>query len=456
MDVVMPQLGETVKEGTVTAWHKMVGEPVKQGERLFEVTTEKVDTEIPAPASGVLSAIIVAEGVTVTVGTTLAVIEEAVKPAAPSSEPSGTPSAASLDVGGSAATAARPNLAASASSAVTPSSHGRRASTASGSSYGSGTADSSAAGRLEPRAQPAGREGAQLLSPVVRKLIGEHNLDPTDLQGSGAGGRITRDDVLSYLARRQPGGTSQPAPAAATSPLGSPNRLPLSRIRKRTAEQMALSWKTIPHVFQAVEVDFYAVEAARGAHGQAWRAKEAWPLTYLPFVAHALCAALAEFPALNATFAGDSLLLHPAVNLGIAVDLGAEGLIVPVVKEASRKSVPELARAIHLLVEKARGRQLGPDDVTQGTYTLSSSGNFGTFFTAPIINPPQVGILSIDEVTRKPVVLEVAGAEEIAIRPVVVLGQSFDHRALDGAYSAAFLRRLKAILEGRDWLSTLG
>jgi len=218
---------------------------------------------------------------------------------------------------------------------------------------------------------------------------------------------------------------------------------------------MAQSWRTIPHVFQAVEVDFGAVEQARAARGEAWKAKEGWSLTYLPFVGHALCAALAEFPVLNAAFEGDSLLLHSTVNLGIAVDLGTEGLIVPVVKEANRKSLPELARAIRSRVEKARGRQLAPDDVTEGTYTVSSSGNFGTFFTAPIINPPQVAILSIDGVARKPIVVRKAGEEAVAIRPVAILGQSFDHRALDGAYSAAFLRRLKAILEERDWLSAL-
>ena len=370
MNVVMPQLGETLKEGTVTVWYKKVGDQVKEGERLFEVTTEKVDSEIPAPASGVLSALLVPEGQTVPVGTTLAVIEEPGKPV--------------------------------------------------------GT-----------------RQGAELLSPVVRKLIAEHNLNPAEIRGSGASGRITKDDVLAYLERGKPlAGPSQ--------------RVPLSRIRKRTAEQMALSWRTIPHAFQAVEVDFGAVEQARAARGEAWNATEGWSLTYLPFVAHAVCAALAEFPVLNAAFEGDSLLLHSTVNLGIAVDLGPEGLIVPVVKEANQKSLPELARDIRSLVEKARLRQLAPDDVTEGTYTVSSSGNFGTFFTAPIINPPQVAILSIDGVARKPIAVQESGEESVAIRPVAILGQSFDHRALDGAYSAAFLRRLKAILEGRDWLSVLG
>jgi 2-oxoglutarate dehydrogenase E2 component (dihydrolipoamide succinyltransferase) len=358
MDVVMPQLGETVKEGTVTVWHKKVGERVEANELLFEVNTDKVETEVPAPVSGVLAAILVAEGSTVQVGATLAVIEEEGK----------------------------------------------------------------------PRAAPA-RDAP--LSPVVRRLLAENGLDASAITGSGAGGRITRDDVLAHVERSKAGGKPQ-----------GDERLPLSKVRKRTAEQMALSWRTIPHVLQAVEVDFHAVDAARlpGA------------LTYLPFVAFAVCRALPEFPALNASLEGDVLVLHRRINLGIAVDLGGEGLIVPVVKDAGEKSLPELARAIHSVSEKARSGRLAPDDVTEATYTLSNSGRFGTLLTAPIINPPQVAILSTDAVTRKPV----AQGETVAIHPVGVLAQSFDHRALDGAYSAAYLRKLKQILEERDWAADLG
>jgi pyruvate dehydrogenase E2 component (dihydrolipoamide acetyltransferase) len=353
MDVVMPQLGETVKEGTVTVWHKKVGERVEANELLFEVNTDKVETEVPAPVSGVLAAILVAEGSTVQVGATLAVIEEEGK----------------------------------------------------------------------PRAAPA-RDAP--LSPVVRRLLAENGLDASAVTGTGAGGRITRDDVLAHVERSKAGGKPQ-----------GDERLPLSKVRKRTAEQMALSWRTIPHVLQAVEVDFHAVDVARlpGA------------LTYLPFVAFAVCRALPEFPALNASLDGDALVLHRRINLGIAVDLGGEGLIVPVVKDAGEKSLPELARAIHSVSEKARSGRLAPDDVTEATYTLSNSGRFGTLLTAPIINPPQVAILSTDAVAKKPV----ARGETVVIRPVGVLAQSFDHRALDGAYSAAYLRKLKQILEERDW-----
>lgn len=377
----MPQLGETVKEGTVTAWHKQVGERVQEGEPLFEVTTDKVDTEIPAPVSGVLREIAVPPGQTVSVGTRLAIIEEAKL-------------AQGIEVAAPA---------------------------------------------------PRHREGESLLSPVVRKLIAEHQLDSAEIPGTGAEGRITRNDILAYLERRKAVGGSR----------GEGKRLPLSRIRKRTVEQMALSWKNIPHVLQAVEVDFHAVDLLRQAHHQIWRTREGWSLTYLPFVARAVCEAVADFPAVNSSFEADSLILHPRVNLGIAVDLGPEGLIVPVVKDADQKSLPELARAIHSLVEKARTRLLTPDDLTEGTYTLSNSGSFGTLLTAPIINPPQVAILSIDGVVKKPVVVEGTEGEKVVIRPIGVLAQSFDHRAFDGAYSAAYLRRLKEILQVADWSAAL-
>jgi 2-oxoglutarate dehydrogenase E2 component (dihydrolipoamide succinyltransferase) len=404
MDVIMPQLGETVQEGTVTVWHKKAGDRIEAGEPLFEVTTEKVDTEVPSPASGVLAAILVAEGQTVKVGAKLALIEEAGK------AQSAAPASAAVSDG---AAKAAPRSAPARASA------------------------------LPPR-----RDDDARLSPVVRRLIAEHQLDPSDIRGTGADGRITRSDVLAHIQGRQANST---APRSS----GDGQSAPLTKIRKRTAQQMVLSWTTVPHVLQAVEVDFQAVERARNSFGEAWKKKEGWALTYLPFVAHAVCSAIAEFPAVNASFDGDSLVLHRPINLGIAVDLGAEGLIAPVVKDAATKSLPELARVIRALAEKARARQLGPDDVTEGTYTLSNSGRFGTFLTAPIVNLPQVAILSIDGVAKKPVVIEGPEGDTIAIRPVGVLAQSFDHRAFDGAYSAAFLNRLKAILESKDWSASL-
>jgi pyruvate dehydrogenase E2 component (dihydrolipoamide acetyltransferase) len=396
MDVVMPQLGETVKEGTVVAWRKKVGERVEKDESLFEVNTDKVDTEVPSPVTGVIRAILVAEGTTVQVGEKLAVIEEA---GAPAVKDAGGPPPPTPPI----QEGARPGA--------------------------------SASRETEPRAALA-RDPDARLSPVVRKLLAEHGLDPGDIRGTGAGGRITRDDVLAHVAKS-----------------GAPERkvVPFNRIRKVTAERMALSWRTIPHVLQAVEVDFLAVEEARLAASASWKAKEGFSLTVLPFVAHAVCAAIREFPAVNATVHEDGLVLHGSVHLGIAVDLGAEGLVVPVVKDAGKLLLPELARRMHTVAVKAREKRLGADDVAGATYTISNSGKFGTLLTAPIIDPPQVAILSLDGVAKRPAVV----GDAIAVRPIGVLAQSFDHRAFDGAYSASYLRRVKEILEGRDWAREL-
>jgi 2-oxoglutarate dehydrogenase E2 component (dihydrolipoamide succinyltransferase) len=288
-------------------------------------------------------------------------------------------------------------------------------------------------GEPAPIAKPDGK-----LSPVVRRLLAEHDLDPAEIAGSGADGRITRDDVLAYVER------SRGAAPAATD---ADSVVPMSRIRKLTAEHMVRSVATSPHVLQAVEVDFLAVERLRTAAGDAWRAREGFALGYLPFVARAVCRAIAEFPHVNASVRGDALVVHRRVHLGIAVDLDRQGLVVPVIKDAADKPVGELARAIHRLADCARRGALAPDDVTEGTYTISNSGPFGTLITAPIIHQPQVAILSTDGVRKRPVVIEGAAGDAIEIRPVGVLAQCFDHRAFDGAYSAAFLRRVREILE---------
>jgi 2-oxoglutarate dehydrogenase E2 component (dihydrolipoamide succinyltransferase) len=222
---------------------------------------------------------------------------------------------------------------------------------------------------------------------------------------------------------------------------------PFTRIRRLTAEHMVRSKATSPHVLQAVEVDFHRVEQVRKVVRDAWKAKHGGSLTFLPFVAHAVCAALREFPSLNASVQGDGLVLHDSVNLAIAVDLGPEGLVAPVIHRAHTLSIAELARAISDVSQRARSNKLKPDDFSGGTYTLSNSGTFGTLITAPVINQPQVAILSTDGVRKKPVVVESSEGDAIAIRPVGILAQSFDHRAVDGAYSAAFLDRLRKLLE---------
>ena len=404
MDVIMPQLGETVAEGTVIKWHKKVGDAIKADEALFDVETDKVSTEIPAPASGVLAEILVAEGTTAKVGTRLAVIRESAQ----------------------AAHAAAP---AQADIPATPA-----------------VRTVGAPPERVPPSLAAGR-----LSPVVSRLIAEHGLDARAITGTGRDGRITREDVLAHVAQ---GGVAQPAVRTqepARYEIAGAETVPLTIIRKRTAEHMAKSWTTVPHVMQAVEADFSRVDQARRMTGEQWKKREGYSLTYLPFIACAVAAALIKYPRLNASFSGDHLVLHRRVNLGIAVDLNLEGLLVPVVKDAPAKSLPELARAINDVAVRARENRLRPDDMTEGTYTITNNGASGTLITAPIINPPQVAVLSTDAVRKRTVVIESAGRDEIAVRPVGVLAQSFDHRAVDGAYSGAFLNHVKTLIETTDW-----
>jgi len=291
----------------------------------------------------------------------------------------------------------------------------------------------------------------------MRKLIAEHTLDVSQIAGTGRDGRITRDDVTGYIAtRRQPG---MPAERSApTAPLrageGGQSQ-PLSPVRKRVAENMTKSWTTVPHVLQVVEADFHRIEQARREHGAVWKEREGFSLTYLPFVARALSIALGRYPKLNAVFGGDRITLQRRINLGIAVDMNFEGLMVPVIKDVPNKSLPQLAREINDLAVRARAGKLKPDELTEGTYTITNNGAYGTVITAPIINTPQVAILSTDSVRKKPVVIEGPDGDSLAIRPVGVLAQSFDHRAVDGAYAAAFLRELKLVIETRHWSQDL-
>jgi pyruvate dehydrogenase E2 component (dihydrolipoamide acetyltransferase) len=406
MDVIMPQLGETVAEGTVTRWYKKVGDAVKADDVLFDVETDKVSTEVPAQADGVLAEIVVAEGVTVKVGVKLAVIRESAAQGAQPSVVSRQPSVAAL----AAAAPAAPAVV---------------------------------------RAARADADGH--LSPVVRRLLAEHTLDPGAIAGTGRDGRITREDVLAHIGQ---GALPQ---SAIRHPQSAPGgeTVALNSVRKRTAEHVAKSWITVPHVLQVVEADFSKVDQVRRAAGAQWKAEEGGSLTYLPFIAHAIVAALAKFPRLNASFHGDHLVLHKRINLGIAVDLGMDGLVVPVLKGAAGKSLPQLARAISDLAVRARSGKLRPDDMTEGTYTITNNGAYGTLITAPIISPPQVAILSTDAIRKRPVVIEDSGGDTIAIRPVGMLAQTFDHRAVDGAYSGAFLNHVKTLIETTDWQNQL-
>ncbi len=442
-DVEMPQLGETVTEGTITKWFKAVGESVAQDEVLFEVSTDKVDSEVPSPAAGYLAEILVPEGETVDVGTRLAVLSDA--------PPSGAGAAPAAE----AAAAEAPAQEAPAQEAPTAPAEAPAA------------APTAAAHAPEAPAAPSGPP--KLLSPLVRRLIEDHGLDAGAITGTGIGGRITRGDVEAVIdlqrgsapATRPAPAAAAPAAASAPPPVrsGSPrdDRVEkLNHIRVRTGEHMVRSKATSPHVLTAVEVDFESVEKVRRSHGASFKVAEGFSLTYLPFISRAVVDAIEEFPYLNAAVGDGELIVHGRVNLAYAVDLDFQGLLAPVVHDADAKRLTALAREIHDLAARARSKQLSPDDLAEGTFTITNPGKYGTMMQFPVINQPQVAILSTDGIHRKPVVVTDANDDEaIAIHSVGVLALAWDHRAFDGAYVAAFLDRLREIIQTRDWVAEL-
>ena len=482
-DIVMPQLGESVTEGTITRWFKSVGDTVTEDEPLFEVSTDKVDTEVPAPASGVLSEIRVEEGETVEVGAVLAVLGDgAAAPAPPAAE---APAAASPAPEQPAAAAPEPAPAAPEAPAPTPPPAPAAPQPAAAAQAPTPAAPPAPAPAAPPAsaapAPAAATEGAvspasgMLLSPLVRRLIEEHNLDPAAITGTGVGGRITREDVLDAVdagvGSGAPGALAPAAPAAASAAAAAPTAPrpaappvapmrpgagdvvePLNRIRSLTGDAMVASKAISPHVISAIEVDYSAIEAARLPRRESFKAETGYSLTYLPFIARAVVDAMREFPHMNASMGDGEVILHNEVNLSVAVDLDYQGLLAPVVREAHDKRLRAIADDIHDLATRARSKQLGPDELSGGTFTLSNSGAFGSTLVAPVINQPQVAILSTDGVSRKPVaVTDQWGNEAIAVHPMGLLTLSWDHRAFDGAYAAAFLSRLRESMENRDW-----
>jgi 2-oxoglutarate dehydrogenase E2 component (dihydrolipoamide succinyltransferase) len=500
-DVTLPQLGETVTEGTITRWFKKVGDTVAADEALFEVSTDKVDTEVPSPVAGTVVEIRAQEGDTVPVGAVIAVVGSAdaaapaptpepapaatAEPAAPSPEPA--PAVATPEPTPPVVAEAAPEVApaAPAAPAAVPEPAAVQAPAAAASSPSS------------PAPAPAGPDN-RLLSPVVRRLVAEHGIDPDDLTGTGPGGRITRDDVLDHIDRlgtqpaptaaapesplpfapapppiaspaaSAPAAVSAPAVAApapvATAPAPVPAVaaghgdvvVPLSKIRRLTGAHMVMSKGVSAHAFSVVEVDYANVDATRAAVKAEWKASEGFSLTYLPFITRAVIDALAEFPHLNASVGETDLVVHQFVDIGIAVDLDYQGLLVPVVRAAESKRLRALAREINDLANRARTRKLGPDEITGGTFTITNNGSAGSVLTMPIINQPQVAILSTDAIVRKPVVANLPdGGEAIVIHPVGKLAMSWDHRAFDGAYAAGFLSKVKSVLETRDWSAEL-
>lgn len=462
-EITLPQLGETVTEGTITRWFKKVGDTIAADEPLFEVSTDKVDTEVPSPIAGTLTEIRVAEGETVAVGTVIAVVGGV--GAAPAPAPVATPTPAPV-VAPAPAPAPAPVVVPTPAPAPV------------------------AAPAPAPVVAPvAAAQSNKLLSPVVRRLVNDHGINIDALQGTGPGGRITREDVLDYIDRNglavqtapapvaapapmptsapvqasvsapapAPVGAPAPAPAAARAALGDREQvIPLTKIRRLTGSHMVMSLETSPHAFTVVEVDYANVDKTRGSVKESWKSSEGFSLTYLPFISRAVVDALAEFPHLNASIDGDNLVVHSYVDLGIAVDLDYAGLLVPVVRSADAKRLRAIAREIHDLATRARGRKLSPDEITGGTFTLSNNGSAGALIAMPIINQPQVAILSTDAIVRKPVVVAMPdGSESIAIHPMGHLSMSWDHRAFDGAYAGRFLSRVKQILETQDWSAEL-
>jgi len=397
-DVFLPQLGEAITEGTITQWFKRVGDHVALDEPLYEVSTDKVDSEVPSPVAGVLVEIVANEGVVVQVGDLLARFE--------------------IDEGDEGAAA--PAVTATVASAPAP------------------KADPPP--RPEPAAPtvPVAPSGgsSRLLSPVVRSLLADNGVDSARVTGTGVGGRITRADVENFL-RDNPGRAES-----------------FNTIRQSTGRHMVSSKSTSPHVLTAMEVDFEGVEVVRQAHRAAWREAEGSSLTYLPFIVRALVEALADFPRINASVGDGELIVHGDVNLAVAVDLDFEGLLAPVVRGVEDMSLAEVARAIVDMAGRARSKKLVPDDLVGGTFTITNPGQYGTMFQFPIINQPQVAILSTDGISRKPVVVvDDDGVEAVVVHSVGVLALAWDHRAFDGAYAAAFLARLREVIQTRDWES---
>ena len=457
--VKMPQLGETVIEGTILKWLKQEGDQVALDEPLFEISTDKVDTEVPSSAAGVLARIMVAEGETVAVGTELAEISEA---GAGAAEVPGA--AAQLASDGSSEAETSP---ATARGADAPS-----ASAPPAAAPAPPPAAAPVAASAQAVAAPPGDRGprSQILSPLVRKLATEHGVDLAQVSGTGTGGRITKNDVLGFVASRGAGapasvGATAPAPAAQPAPTSAPapaavapvavggaeEIVPVSHIRKQIAQHMKASLEISARAWNAVEVNMENVARLRERTKDAFKAREGFGLTYMPFVTRAVSEALLAHPMVNSELRGEEIAVKHFVNMGIAVSYD-EGLIVPVLKGTDTMNLLGIARGINDLAGRARAKKLQPDEVHGGTFTITNPGPFGSLISVPIINQPQTAILGFDTVEKRPVVID----DTIAIRHMVYISMSWDHRVIDGALASQFLARVKQNLETWDFAEDLG
>ena len=498
-DVIMPQMGESIAEGTITKWMKKVGEPVKRDEPIFEISTDKVDAEIPSPVAGTLLEIRVTEGQTVAINTVVAVIGEAGEQPAASSAGASEAKA----VPAPTATAAPPPPAPKPAAAPAPPA---AASDATGSARTSTPAIEPEQPAAKPAAVPAApppppaaprpapvatsqgssseapREGARVesieerirrrSSPLVRKIASEHAVDITELEGTGIHSRVTKNDILSYIENRKVAAAPAHAQAAAASPseavetgwvepvsapapqprpsLAVTDRdevVPMTRIRRITAENMTLSKRTSAHVTTVFQVDYTAIARLREQHKESFLQKNGVKLTYLPFIFRACVQALKEFPQVNASIDAENIVYHKDIHLGMAVALDW-GLIVPVIRNADEKSILGLARAAQDLAERARTKRLKPDEIQAGTFTVTNPGVFGSLFGTPIIPQPQVAILGVGTIEKRPVVVaDDHGNDALGIRTLGYLALSFDHRLVDGADADKFMATVKKTLE---------
>ncbi len=453
--VLLPKLGEGVIEGTISRWLKAEGDPVEENEPLVEVSTDKVDTEIPAPAGGVVLKILAPEGAVVPVGGLMAWIGEpgeaipegespAPQAAAPAPEvPPGPPPAPAGPPGPAPGPQAPPPPPAPAAPPPPP-----------------------PPARAEVHYRPGRHPELGFISPVVAKLANEHGVDLRQVQGTGLGGRITKDDVLAYLEQRPAAAPAAPSAAAAPTtvtvtpagPAGLKPKpiptlpgdtiVPLDKIRRSIAEHMVYSKYTAPHVLTVMEADLSRVAAHRRANKEAF-AQAGVRLTFTAYFVAAAAQALRAYPIVNASWSDQGIVMHQQVNIGMAVSLGDEGLIVPVIKNADELSLLGIARAVNDLADRARNRKLQPDEITGSTFSITNHGVTGSLFAFPIINQPNVAILGVGAIKKRPIVVtDDLGNDSIAIRPMVYLSLSFDHRLIDGAVADMFLAKIVEVLEG--------
>lgn len=505
--IKMPQLGESVTEGTIERWLVKEGDSVEQYDPLFEVVTDKVNAEVPAEVAGKITKIMVPDGETVAVGTPLAEIETdgAGAAAGPESETTASVEANAADV---EVAPAQPEMPQSAGAEPTPEAE----TAADGSARGvaqderpteAPREEAAAAGTAPAQPQQGGQNGgaaapatdsSMRMTPAVRRLVREHDIDINQLQGSGAGGRVTREDVLSYINQRPQGGQAAPAapapapspapaptpaapaataqagaaaPAASTpsapayvppsipSPSGGDVEVPLTQMRKGIARKMTQVKQTVPHAYTVIEVDMTDVVRWREANNAAYRAREGIGISYVAVVVKAVTETLRDHPMVNSQFAEDKVILKQAMNIGIAVAVD-NGLIVPVIHNADQLSITGVNHQVQDLATRARSNKLRLDEIQGGTFTVNNTGWFGSVSSMPIINAPEVAILSMEAIVKRPTVIEADGQEVIAIRSIMNMTCSFDHRVLDGAQVGFFLADVRKRLEDWDPNTPLG